>query len=219
MNHSLHDFHKALNAINPLTAEAMSAIDQLAAHRTVKAGAHLLRAGERAVRVIFLNRGLLREYYIDATGNETTRRFCQAGQFSGSLSDLLSSAPAISSIDVLEAADIIELDWKVVDSLAEQVPSVMKLMRRFAEILYVRKMRREFEMLTLSAAERYRNFAAESPDLDERLPRHLIASYLGITAVHLSRLSAAERRLRLPAKKTGRTRTSPSPKASRSTRA
>jgi hypothetical protein len=64
----------------------------------------------------------------------------------------------------------------------------LRLARRFVESLYLRKMKREFEMLTLPAKDRYQRFVTESPALDARLPRHLVASYLGITAVHLSRL-------------------------------
>ncbi len=167
-------------------------------------GQHLLRVGEAATHIVFLRRGLLREYYLDGAGDEATRRFCEAGEFSGSLADLLAGGPAAVSIEVLDRSEIIELDWARVDALAEQHPSLMKLMRRFAEVLYVRKMRREFEMLTLPAAQRYRAFTQQHPALDARLPRHMVASYLGITAVHLSRIGAAERPSRSPAARTGK---------------
>lgn len=196
----LSALRQALDRINPLTDEAWTAFEALASIRTVAAGQHLLRAGERATRAFFVRRGLLREYYVDGSGRESTRTFCKEGGFSGSLADLLGRGAAEVSIEVLVPGEIIELAWAGVDALSEWHPSLMKLLRRYAEGLYVRKMRREFEMLTLPAAERYRRFTQEDPALEARLPRHMVASYLGITAVHLSRICAAERRRRSPAR-------------------
>lgn len=191
---SLQTLHQALNRISPLSSETWLAIAALTSVRSVATGQHLLRAGEHALTILFVLHGLLREYYLDSHGRESTRRFCQAHEFSGSLADLLAGGPSAVSIEMLQAGEIIEVDWAALDALSAQHPSLMKLLRRIAEDLYVRKTRREFEMLTLPAAERYRRFALENPKLDAQLPRHLVASYLGVTAVHLSRVGAEQRR-------------------------
>jgi len=204
-NTTLQVLHQVLDHINSLTHEAWAEIEALASIRAVDARQHLLRAGEHATRIFFVSRGLLREYYLDSAGRESTRRFCKAGELSGSLGDLLAGGAATVSIESLEPGEIIEVDWASVDELSEQHPSLMKLMRRLAEALYVRKMRREFEMLTLPAAERYRRFALEDPGLDARLPRYMVASYLGITAVHLSRICVSGRQTQLPARQGKRT--------------
>ena len=195
----LERLHQALDRINPLTDEAWAAIEPLASSRSVTAGQHLLRSGEQATRIIFITRGLVREYYLDGAGHESTRRFCREDELTGSLADLLAGGAAAVSIETLDPSTILELDWTAVDSLSNHHPSLMKLIRRFAEGLYVRKMRREFEMLTLPAAERYRRFRREEPELEARLPRHMVATYLGMTPVHLSRICAAEKRPRSPA--------------------
>ena len=195
---NLQTLHQALDRINPLTPEVWDAIEALSSNRSVTAGQHLLRAGEPATHIFFLRSGLLREYYVDFDGRESTRRFCGTGELSGSLADLLAQGAAAVSIEVLRPSDIIEIDWAAVDALSLQHASLMKLMRRLAEGLYIQKMRREFEMLTLPAAQRYRRFADAAPALDAQLPRHMVASYLGITAVHLSRICAAERLTQSP---------------------
>lgn len=122
-----------------------------------------------ATHVFFVGRGLLREYYLDSAGREATRRFCKDGEFSGSLADLLVRGAAAVSIEALEPSEIVAFDWESIDRLSEQHPSLMKLLRRFAEALCIRKMRREFEMLTLPAVQRYRRFVREEPGLDARL--------------------------------------------------
>lgn len=189
----MNPLRQALERVNPLPDEVWAEVAVLVSIRTVVPGEHLLRAGERATSISFLRRGLLREYYLDDAGHESTRRFCSEGEFSGSLADLLGDGAALASIEVIDASEVWILNWTQFDALTEKWPALMKLMRRFAEILYVRKMKREFEMLTLPAAERYRCFAHEFPALEARLPRHMIASYLGITPVHFSRICAAER--------------------------
>jgi CRP-like cAMP-binding protein len=190
----LRALRDALDRLCPLAPEAWAALAARLSARPAAAGQVLLRAGEPATQVFFVASGLLREYYLDRDGGEATRRFCGAGEISGSLADLIAGGPSSVSIDVLEPGALLGVDWASVDALAERHPSMMKLLRRLAEALYVRKMRREFEMLTLSAAQRYQRFARDEPALVQRLPRRMIASYLGITPVHLSRIRAAERR-------------------------
>ena len=168
----------AIERISPLTEAAWAATRALITRRTVIAGEHLLRAGEPARRCCFVQHGLLREYYTDADGRESTRQFAGRGEFSGSLADLLApgNTGAAVSIEALTEGTLWEADWATLDALAENHPSLMKLLRRIAESLYLRKTRREFEMLTLPAAERYRNFLALHPGLDARLHRHQVAS-------------------------------------------
>jgi CRP-like cAMP-binding protein len=51
-----------------------------------------------------------------------------------------------------------------------------------------RKEKRERELLTLDAEERYRCFVAETPGLARRIPQKILARYLGVTAVGLNRI-------------------------------
>ncbi len=90
----MHLLRQVLDRVNPPTDDAWAEADALVSSRAVVLGEHLLRAGERATRVFFVRHGLLREYYLDHAGHESTRRFCDEGEFSGSLADLLSGAAA-----------------------------------------------------------------------------------------------------------------------------
>lgn len=208
-DNTLTTLRQALDRINPLAPDAWSAVAELAVVRSIGPGAHLIRAATPARHIYFAHRGLLREYYLDSTGNESTRRFCKAGEFSGSLADLIARGPIAVSIEALSPCELIEMEWAAIDALAEQHPSLMKLLRRFAEVLYVRKMQREFDMLTLTAAQRYQRFSQSEPELNAHLPRHMIASYLGITAVHLSRICADEKPPKLQSMQKGKTKSAP----------
>lgn len=199
------DLRQGMERFGALEDGTWAAIAALVSAQTVARGHHLLRAGARASDAFFVRDGLVREYYVDQRGHEATRRFCLTGEFSGSLADLLSTGPAAVSIEALAPTRLCRLSWAQLDLLSESRPDLMRLLRRIAEGLYLRKAAREFEMLTLPATARYRRFVAEYPTLGARLPRHLIASYLGITPVHLSRI-AGEKSRRPPAEPRKRTR-------------
>ena len=195
----------ALERLSPLTDADWAEFVPLVSERKVAAGEFLLRAGGRATQAFFVREGMLREFYTDAEGAEATRRFCPAGELSGSLADLLSLRPSLCSIEVLESGEVWAIDWRACDALSRRSPAWMTLMRRFAEALYLRKTEREFEMLTLPALERYRRFATAFPALEARLPRQLVATYLGITPIHLSRIRArgrSSREARAPRRRT-----------------
>lgn len=182
-----------LESVSPLGDSAWREIVPYLGARSCAKGEILLRAGDVATQVLFVGKGLLREFYTTANGVEATRRLCGEGELSGSLADLLSGAPALVSVEALEASELIELRYAAFDALTEGNPLWLRLARRIAEALYLRKTQREFEMLTLPAAVRYRNFADEHPGFEERVSQRVVASYLGITPVHLSRLRAANR--------------------------
>ena len=67
---------------------------------------------------------------------------------------------------------------------------------RVAEGRYARKAVREYEMLALTAAERWEAFRRDGGPLESRISQRHLASYLGITPEHLSRIRGASVRRR-----------------------
>jgi CRP-like cAMP-binding protein len=178
----------------PLDGDALAAVDALAQPRTFPPGALLLRAGERATWSFFVHRGLVREFYVGERGEEHTRVFVDAGGLTGSLLDLLYDGLAVTFIEAIEPTSALALSYREFDALCARHPALHQLARRLAEEAYVRKARREHEMLALPAARRHARWLAEHAGLDARLSRRHVASYLGITPEHLSRLRRAVRR-------------------------
>jgi CRP-like cAMP-binding protein len=177
------------NRLAPISDAAVAAVAALATRRAYAAGDHLLRAGDRAERCHVIVRGLVREYYATAEGAEHTRRFVAEGQVTGSLLDLLSDAPAVTWIEALEDTETVSLPYRALDELCLRHADLHLAVRRSAERLYVVKARREFEILALSAGERYAAWLGERGELDARISRRHLASYLGVTPEHLSRLA------------------------------
>lgn len=177
----------------PMSDAAFAALSPLVEPRAFAAGEYLLAAGDRAEWCHFIARGLVRELYIDEAGQEHTRSFLAEGQVTGSLLDLLSGAPSVTFIQALEPTETLAWRLRDFDALCARFAELHVVARRAAEALYVRKTRREHELLTMPAAARHARWLDEHAALDARVSRRHLASYLGVTPEHLSRLRRSTR--------------------------
>jgi CRP-like cAMP-binding protein len=154
----------------------------------LETGEHFLRQGDHARFFALVSRGLVREYYSSADGVEFTRSFCPPGSATGSLHDLLSGEPAITSIQALEPTRLLRVPYAHFEEGCARFPLWHQVARRHAEALFVLKVRREYELLTMPARQRYAAFRERLGELEARIPQRHIASHLGITPEHLSRV-------------------------------
>lgn len=166
---------------------------RLVGHDLVR-GEHFLRFGETAERVGVIVGGVLREAFVRADGTERTRNFAVEGDLAGSLSDLLRGGPARTRVVAEEDARVLCVPWSLVQQALERSVSMRALLHGVTERLYLLKSEREYELLALDAEQRYRAFQARYPGLEARVTQRHVASYLGITPEHLSRLRARARR-------------------------
>lgn len=166
--------------------------------RTLRRGEYLLRAGEHATQMGLLVRGLLREFFVSSKGVERTKSFVVPSQLTGSLADLLSGEPSRASIVAEEPARLVLAPYTAVRALEQSSPAWAAAGRRSLEHLLLYKAEREYQFLCLDAEARFAAFTARHPRLEARVAGRHLASYLGITPVHLSRLRARRVRRRPP---------------------
>ena len=182
-----------LRTVAPLS-EAELALLPPAEQWSLPSGAVFLRAGESASYVATVLSGALREYFPLVDGTERIKGFNLAGQFAGSLSDLLSGEAARATVVAAQPSVLLVNRWRDYQRAVEHSPAWARFAQRIAEGLYISKVQREYELLALDAASRYRLALERWPQLEQLFSQRDIASYVGITPVHLSRLRAAGRR-------------------------
>ena len=168
----------------------------------------LMEAGGDPDRSGIVVSGVVREYYLQPDGAEHTRGFALPGESYGSLSDALLSRPARVFVRAESEARVLLVRWSSIARLAKQSLEWERLQARLVERLYLRKSVREYELLALDAMGRYQSLREQHPTLESLVPAQLIATYVGITNVHLSRLrrrlgtARARRSVRKAAQKT-----------------
>lgn len=157
---------------------------------SLKKHEHFLSAGEIPRRIGFNLKGLLRLYYIDREGNEVNKHFCTEHTMAISYSAFLQQEASNIFIQALEETDLLVLGHDTYLELLDRHPCWQKAARRLADMLYILKEKREYELLMHSAQERYLLFRKDYPALEQRLNQYQIASYLGVTPESLSRIRA-----------------------------
>ncbi len=178
----------ALRRVAPLSDDDCAQLDGSARVIELSRGESFLRAGDVATMCGTLLSGVLREHYPLDDGREVTRGFAGPGDGVGSLSDLLVGAPSRSSIVAETDARVAIMPWATLRELSRTVPAWTRFLAQITEQLYLRKAEREYELLALDAGERYRRFRVRYSALEDQIPLRAVASYIGITPEHLSRL-------------------------------
>ena len=148
---------------------------------SVKKGQILQTKGELNSKVYFVKSGLLRSYAVDAKGKEYIFMFAPKDW---TIAD--SSPPnqlTTLFIDVLEDAEIV-----VLEKGKDDTPNVQKLLNRMNVL-----QKRIILLMSSTAIERYEDFIQTYPDIAQRVPQRMIASYLGITPEALSKVKGERR--------------------------
>jgi len=150
-------------------------------------GAFLTRQGEICRQVSFINKGLLRMYY-QADGKEICTGFVAENEYIAQYESFLTHQPSLSAIDTLENCELINLSYDAMQAIYQSRPVFEIFGRKIAETLFIMISSQNTRLLALSPEERYLSVIEYQPFIIQRVPQYMIASFIGITPEHLSRL-------------------------------
>ncbi|WP_304232955.1 Crp/Fnr family transcriptional regulator [Jiulongibacter sediminis] len=145
---------------------------------SVKKGVVLQRKGDINSRVYFVESGLLRSYTIDEKGKEHIYMFGPEGWLVADSCE--PNAPCQLFIDAIEDTTINVVSK---EDLLKEGPDINALLRRIDTM-----QTRIIMLMSSNAKERYEHFIKTYPNIIQRVPLKMVASYLGITPEALSRV-------------------------------
>ena len=157
-----------------------------------KKGDLLFAQGDSDSSIYVVSSGLLKAYYSTLEGKELIKSFIQSGEFIGSLIAGHTAEPCTFNLRCLEDSKLRRIPFAELKSMAMHKPEASGLVINSLIELAIKKERREYEFLCLSASERFALLKQRSPELVSRLTQNDIARYLGITPVALSRIKQRE---------------------------
>lgn len=150
-------------------------------------------AGRVCNEIFFINKGITRNLITDNDGVEHTTHFSLENQFIADYASFLMQSPATYSIQALEDTEVVVLPRKAIEWGYANLEEGQKLGRLIAEFYFIYLDDRVKSLYQRVPTERYAHITEIFPNIHNRVPQHMIASYLGITSIHLSRLKKAAR--------------------------
>jgi len=162
--------------------------------RQCRKGSYLLEESKIASAIFFINKGITRNLSILPDGTEFTQYFSLENTFITEYASFLNRAPAIYSIQCIENCEIVEIPKMSIEQGYIHIREGNKLGRLIAENYFTQFVKNAYERQTKTLMQQYETLDVYFPGIHRRVPQHMIASYLGITPVHLSRLKSKSRR-------------------------
>ncbi len=179
---------KQVEVFTEMPDEAWCMIEPYLRERTVKKGDFLVKEGEKGKEVGFLTDGAMRQYYTK-DGEEKTTYFFFERAFVAAYISCITGKPSLLSIDALADTSLIVFPYSRLRELFAQSIYWERFGRVIAEWAMMGLEERMVGLLTESAEERYLALlGSNKTKILERVPQHLVANYLGITPVSLSRI-------------------------------
>lgn len=151
-------------------------------------GDDVFRQGETCPDVYILAKGLVKLHYVTLEGKEWIKSFVTDKGLFGSRASQSLGQPSSFSATCIEDCEVYCLSYQGFEKLCAQDPKLAAMAFQFFQWLGLKKELREYQLLCLSAEERYRNFLNDNPNLAARITQTDMARYLGITPIALSRI-------------------------------
>lgn len=148
----------------------------------------LVQEGDVCRYETFINKGCLRAYHVDEKGQEHVAQLGVEGWWISDMYSFLTSTPARLNVDALEDSELLCIDKPSLEELYLQIPKFERFFRIILQNAFIAHQQRIIANISKSAEERYLEFTERYPQLEQRVPQHQIASYLGITPESLSRI-------------------------------
>lgn len=142
--------------------------------------------------IFFINKGLIRVLVTDNEGTEHTIHFALENQFIADYSNFIQGQPSIYSLQTLEETEVVILPRTAIEWGYKNLTDGQKMGRLIAEYYFIYQDDRIKNLYVRTPKQRYDSITDVFPNIHNRVPQHMIASYLGITPIHLSRLKKSE---------------------------
>jgi CRP-like cAMP-binding protein len=148
----------------------------------------LTHVGKIEDKLYFIIKGILRLYCLDIKQEEKTIFLFSENHFASCYQSFLTRLPSAQALETLEDCTLLSICKRDFDQMHLSVPKMNIVTRMIADQRFINGQNIFMGHITRTPEERYLDFQREHGNLMLRVPQNIIASFLGITPVSLSRI-------------------------------
>ncbi|ROI06716.1 Crp/Fnr family transcriptional regulator [Chryseobacterium sp. G0240] len=182
------------NHIEKIVSLTDSEFDFVLSHfttRKFKKHQFLIQEGNYVISDFWVVKGLVKAYHSDMDGKEHIMQFAMEDWWVTDYQAYFNQTKASLNVDCLEDTEVLCLSLENRDKICSELHKVEHFFRKKSNAGFVALQRRILSLLNSNAKERYEQFLIQYPTLLQRVPKTLIASYLGVSRETLSRFSSS----------------------------
>ncbi len=187
MNPHLLEISTFFTTEYPLNKEGLNELLSLFKLQLFEKGNQLMSANEKEKQLRFLNKGIVRAYYATLE-KETNIDFFTKPQFITDLTSFHNQAKSKKYQEALTEVELLCIEREVFYELLEKYECGKSLINLSFRKLLKHKELLEYNRITKTAEELYKELLMHKPHWLEKIPQYHIASYLNITPETLSRI-------------------------------
>jgi Cyclic nucleotide-binding domain. len=158
----------------------------------VPAKTMLVQEGEISKKVFFIEKGCIRVWF-NNDGKDVTFQFFFERERVSSVESFNKNIPSIVSLETIEPCILWVIGKNDMDRIMKDGMAIAEVREKWMDALFERNlhyMKHCLSFIKDTPLQRYLNLIEKQPQVVQRVPQHYIASYLGITKVHLSRIKS-----------------------------
>jgi CRP/FNR family transcriptional regulator, anaerobic regulatory protein len=181
------NFLQFCNQFSPLDGVVTDELLQNIQTKTFQKGDYLLKNGRVCNHLFFINKGLVKNFFINDE-KEFIMRFYAEDVLFTVFDSYLTQTPSKFTLVALETTTVTLISQEVMEELCKKHHCMETFFRKLVSIAAIKMTKRISEMLEENATEHYNQFVKENGSVLQRISLGDVAKYLGITQQSLSRI-------------------------------
>jgi len=179
-----------IEEITKLTDEEFEYILSYFTYRKFKKNHYVIQEGDYVKNDYFVLSGLLKSSHTDQKGKTHVVLFATENWWISDPEAYHNQTKASLNVDCLEDSETLYISLENREKLCNEIQKMEYFFRKKTTTGYVASQKRILSLIGFNAKERYEYLLQQYPGLLQRVPKSLIASYLGVTRETLSRLTS-----------------------------
>ncbi len=180
--------HAFLNSFVKVPENIFNKLDKISTFKEIDANIDFTKTGEIPSKIYMSTSGLMGAYLNSECGKIFNKNIFGPFSFVGPLTALISSKPSELTYKTLTTCKGYEINFKALRELCKTDIIISNLYNKVLESIYIAYEKKQFDLISLDATQRYLKLKQQFPNIDDLIPQFQIASYLSITPVQLSRI-------------------------------